>query len=493
METTLDNQNKLLKQEGRWFILYFSLFMLVFGYTIFRLGLDTDDIHDFNGQEGGLYIAAGRWSVVMWRFIFGDGACLWAAGVTAGLIISALIIFQCHLLKFTGSIQRLIYGGFYISCCQFNHMLQFSFLCDVMAASFLAVTGAVWLMQQEGRKAKLLSILLLTLALGTYQANCFYFSTLFLAVELRKIQLNGTLDGFKQRFIKMLSIGFCATAAWFVIYKLAVHLPFITEEQISFATGYQSSINYWGSFIYGSFQDKFDILWNTFSLSFFIKWSCWASLIAVIALGKDFAKQLGKQKAKLAIILLVLLCLSPYGLNFALLRQHEEWSTIAEPVMLAAVWAMFAAESRNISPTIQRYLLLFLAFSLFKGMYSNAAWARDERHDHEILIAEIQEMRSAANAASIQAGQQHSHVVLLGNPWFRQDVDYNAADSTLPWAYVMKYYLRYLKLTNMHIGTPEDHDKHMRLFNAMPTWPAPGSVQAVGNEVIIKIGPITQD
>lgn len=218
-----------------------------------------------------------------------------------------------------------------------------------------------------------------------------------------------------------------------------------------------------------------------------------ASLIAVIALGKDFAKQLGKQKAKLAIILLVLLCLSPYGLNFALLRQHEEWSTIAEPVMLAAVWAMFAAESRNISPTIQRYLLLFLAFSLFKGMYSNAAWARDERHDHEILIAEIQEMRSAANAASIQAGQQHSHVVLLGNPWFRQDVDYNAADSTLPWAYVMKYYLRYLKLTNMHIGTPEDHDKHMRLFNAMPTWPAPGSVQAVGNEVIIKIGPITQD
>lgn len=489
METHTLNQNKLLKEEGRWFVLYFCVFLLVYGYTILRLGLDTDDIHDFFGQEGGLYTAAGRWCVTLWRFIFGEGACLWAASITAGLLISGVIILQCHLLKLTGNLQRLLYGGFYLSCCQFNNMLQFSFLCDTMAASFLAVTGAVWMLQKDDTKATVLSIILLTFALGAYQANCFYFSTLFLAVELRTIQLGDGAEGFKKRFKKLIAIGLIATAIWYVIFKITIHMPFVTEEQINFASGYQSSINYWNRFFEANLPEKWYLIMGACSLSLFIKWSGIASLVAVVLLGRNYIKQLGIKNAKLPIALLILLCLSPYGLNFALLRPHEEWSLIAEPIMIASVWALLTTTQHKLSPRMLRCLLIFLAFSLVKGMYANAAWAKNERHEHEMLIAEIHELRSASNAAAIHAGLEKANVVLLGDPWLRENIDQQASDCALTWANVMRYYLRYLKLKNIHVGTKAEHEKHNAIFETMPTWPATGSVLVVGDEVLIRIGP----
>lgn len=493
MEILTANNNKLLKQEGRWFILYFCVFLLVYGYTILRLGLDTDDIHDFFGEEGGLYTAAGRWCVVLWRLVFGQGACTWAAGITAGLLISGVIIFQCHLLKLTGNLQRLVYGGFYLSCTQFNHMLQFSFLCDTMAASFLAVTGSVWLLQKDDTKATVLSIVLLTFALGTYQANCFYFTTLFLAVELRKIQLGEAPAAFKKRFKKLIGIGLIASVAWFIIFKITVQLPYVSEEQYLFATSYQSDINHWNRFFAVGFQEKFNIVMGAIMLDFFFNWASLASLIAVFLLGRSYIQQLGRKNAKLPIFLLVLLCLSPYGLNFALLRQHEEWSLIGEPIMIAGVWAMVTTAQQKLAPRMLRYLLIFLAFSLIKGMYSNAAWARDERLWHETLIAEVQEMRSIANTAALHAGLEKANVVLMGDPWKRDDIDDQSSDSTLPWARVLKYYLRYLKIQNIRISTPEDEAKHRLLFESMPTWPAVGSVVVAGDEIIIKLGPIKKD
>ena len=71
----------------------------------------------------------------------------------------------------------------------------------------------------------------------------------------------------------------------------------------------------------------------------------------------------------------------------------------------------------------------------------------------------------------------------------RQNVPDSAAESTLTWANMLFYYLRYLKLNRMHIGSPSDHQRFAAPLSTMPTWPASGSVQAIGNEVIIKIGP----
>lgn len=481
-------QRKLLQEEGPWFTLYFCIFVLVYGYSVLRLGMYGDDLYDFNGEETGLYAAAGRWGIILWRGIFGLGANLWAAGIASGLLLSAVIICQTHLLKLTGNLQRLIYGGFYLGCIQFNHMLQFSFLCDVVAASFLAVTGAVWLVQKQGSKERLLGILLMTFAFGTYQATCFYFGALFLVMELRRGQL-GESAGLWQRCGRFIITGFVAALAWFLIKSLTIHLPFVTQEQLSYATGYQSSLTCWPQFFAGTASERWDILLNVFMIGYWGQWVSLTALVALVALAKDFRHTLGKRKAVLPISMMLLLCITPYALGLVLLRQQTPWTFIAEPVMLAGFWGLFVSKTHSLSPRVQQFLLLFLGFILIKGMYTNANWAKNERHYFDISMAEMREMRSTANAAALDAGLQEAKVVLLGEPMRRENVSEAASDHTLVWAYFLKYYLRYLKLAHMRIGTPQEHEQHAELFNTMPTWPAPGSVRATGNEVIIKIGP----
>ncbi len=479
---------KLLKQEGAWFALYFCLFLLVYGYSVLRLGMYGDDLYDFNGEETGLYIAAGRWGIALWRGIFGLGACLWAAGIASGLLISAVIICQCRLLQLNSTLQRMVYGGFYLGCIQFNHMLQFSFLCDVVAASFLAVTAVVYLLQQRGLRPRLLGIALLTLSFGTYQATCFYFGALFLVMELRHLQL-GTSAGICTRIGRFVITGLGAAVAWWLIKTVAVHLPFVTQEQIIYASGYQSSLTCWPQFFSGTADEKLSLLLNVFMIGYWGQWVSLSALIALVVLAKDFRARLGKHRALLPIGLMLLLCITPYALGLVLLRQQTPWTFVAEPVMLAGFWGLFVASPRNLSPRIQQSLCIFLAFVLIKGMYTNAEWAKNERRYFDISMAEMREMRSAANAAAIHAGLQQADVLLLGEPMRRENVSATASDHTLVWAYFLQYYLRYLKLTHMRIATPQELEQHAALFNTMPTWPAPGSIRPAGNTILIKIGP----
>lgn len=479
---------KLIKEEGAWFSLYFCLFLLMYGYSVLRLGMYGDDLYDFNGEETGLYIAAGRWGIALWRGIFGLGACLWAAGIVSGLLLSAVIICQCRLLQLSGTLQRLVYGGFYLGCIQFNHMLQFSFLCDVVAASFLAVTGVVYLLQRQGLKPRLIGIALLAFAFGTYQATCFYFGALFLVMELRHLQL-GTGNGIGTRIGRFLITGIAAAAAWLLIKNAAIHLPFVTQEQLAYASGYQSSLTCWPQFFCGTADEKLDIILHVFMIGYWGQWVSLSALIALVALAKDFRTRLGKRRAILPIGMMLLLCITPYALGFVLLRQQTPWTFIAEPVMLAGFWGLFVAAPRKLSPTIQQSLCIFLGFVLIKGMYTNAEWAKNERRYFDISMAEMRELRSAANAAAIHAGLQEANVLLLGEPMRREHVSESSSDHTLVWAYFLQYYLRYLKLTHMRIATPQELEQHAELFDTMPTWPAPGSVRPVGNTILIKIGP----
>ena len=481
-------QTPQLKEEGKWFILYFCIFLLVYGYSVLRLGMYGDDLYDFNGEETGLYAAAGRWGVIVWRGIFGLGACQWAAGIVSGLLISAVIICQCHLLKLTGTLQRVVYGGFYLGCIQFNHMLQFSFLCDAVAASFLCVTGAVWMLQKGGAKQLFIGLALLTYAFGTYQATCFYYGALFLVMELRRQQTEEAA-GMGKRILRFLSLGMGAALAWYIIKSVAVLLPFVTQEQITYATGYQSSLTCWPQFINGTANERWQILQQVFMIGYWGQWVSLTALIALVALAKDYRNRLGKRRALLPIFMMMLLCITPYALGLVLLRQQTPWTFIAEPVMLAGVWGLFVAEPRKLSPRLQHVLLLLMGFILIKGLYTNAEWARNERHYYDISMAEMREMRSAANAAAINAGLQNAEVILLGEPMRREGVSETASDHTLVWAYFLQYYLRYLKLEHMHIATPQELEAHAAQFDTMPTWPAPGSVRPAGNSILIKIGP----
>lgn len=447
-----------------------------------------DDLYDFNGEETGLYAAAGRWGIVLWRGIFGLGACLWAAGIVSGLLLSVVILLQCHMLKLTGGLQRLIYGGFYLGCIQFNHMLQFSFLCDALAAAFIAVTATVWLLQKEGMKARIGGIALLALAFGTYQATCFYMAALYIVLELRLLQL-GNSAGIMRRMGRFVMTGLCAAVAWYLIKMGTVHLPFVTPEQLTYAAGYQSSLSCWPEFIQGNADERLQLIQNVFMIGYWGQWVCLSAIVALVLLARSFKQQYGGRTCAIATLAMMALCVVPYALGFVLLRQQTPWTFIAEPVMLAGFWGLFIAIPQGVSVKLQKVLLLFLGFVLIKGLYTNAEWAKNERRYFDISMAEMRELRSTANAAALQAGISAPRIVLLGEPMRREHVSDKSSDHTLVWAYFLQFYARYLKIHNMHIGADTDYAKLADDFDTLPTWPATGSIRCIGSDVLIKIGP----
>lgn len=476
------------KREGLWFLLFFVLYLLIYGYSALRLGMHVDDLYDFGGEETGLYAANGRWGIMLWRSVFGPGACIWAAGVMSGLLLSTLICLQTHLLSFTTAFSKLVYGCFYLGCIQFSHMLQFSFQCDALAAGYLAVTGAIWCLKKGGASYLCPGILLLAFAFGTYQANCFYFGALFLLTELRARQSN-TERKFRKHGARFILMGLVAALIWWCGLHIALRLPIVTEEQIRYVADYQSSLSDWTHFFDSPPAEKAATIYTILTAGYAGQWVSYTVCIPLVWLSIQFYRTQSRAKATGSIWLMVLLYFTPYLLGLVMMRQQTPWTYIAEPLMVAGFWGLLAAEKNRLSPIFCNALVIFLPFMLLKGMYQTCANARQEARDFNICLAEIRELRSAANAAAIHAGTNVQRIILLGEPMKREDAPDSAAESTLTWANMLFYYLRYLKLNRLHVGSPEDYARFSAPFSAMPTWPASGSVRAIGNEVIIKIGP----
>ena len=476
------------KKEGLWLLLFFALYLLIYGYSALRLGMHVDDLYDFGGEETGLYAANGRWGIALWRSVFGLGAGIWAAGVMSGLLLSVLICLQTHLFGFTGTFNKLVYGCFYLGCIQFSHMLQFSFQCDALVAGYLAATGAVWCLKKGGLKWLCLGIIMLAFAFGTYQANCFYFGVLFLLTELRARQ-TGTDTNLREAIVPFILMGLGAALLWWGIKQAALLLPIVTQEQILYVADYQSGLSDWPQFFAAGAADKAATIYNILTAGYAGQWVSYTVCIPFIYLCIRFYRTQSRAKATGSMFLLILLYFTPYMLGLVLMRQQTPWTYISEPLMVAGFWGLLAAEHKRLAPLCCNILIAFLPFMLLKGMYQVCANARQEARDFNICLAEIRELRSSANAAAIHAGAVTQRIILLGEPMKRENVPDSAAESTLTWANMLFYYLRYLKLNRMHIGSPADHQRFAAPLSTMPTWPASGSVQAIGNEVIIKIGP----
>ncbi len=477
------------KKEGLWFLLFFSLYLLIYGYSALRLGMHVDDLYDFGGEETGLYAANGRWGIALWRSVFGLGAGIWAAGVMSGILLSALICLQTHLFGFTSAFCKLVYGCFYLGCIQFSHMLPFSFQCDALVAGYLAATGAICYLKKGGAGSLCLGTLLLAFSFGTYQANCFYFGALFLLTELRTRQ-SSAKGNFCKACTGFILMGLAAALIWWCGHQIALRLPIVTEEQIRYVADYQSSLSDWPRFLDSPPAEKAATIYTILTAGYAGQWVSYTVCIPLVWLSINFYRRQSRAKATGNVLLMVLLYFTPYLLGLVMMRQQTPWTYIAEPLMVAGLWGLLAEEKSNLPPIFCKALIVFLPFMLLKGMYQTCANARQEARDFNICLAEIRELRSAANAAAIHAGTDAQRIILLGEPMKRESVPDSAAESTLTWSNMLFYYLRYLKLNRLQIGTSADYARFSTPFSAMPTWPATGSVRTIGNEVIIKIGPL---
>lgn len=476
-----------LKRELLWVAAIAGIYMLIHGYLMLRLGLHQDEVYDFCGEEAGLYAAAGRWGVLLWRYVFGEGASLYAAGITAGIATAITVVWQTKILKLDDVYAKLLYCAFYVGCTQYAHMIRYAFLSDVIAVAMLAVTAGIYYLSKPGKVNSLYSILLLAFALGTYQATCFYIAVLWFAYQLRMQQV-GTGVNTWQELKKLCVVGGIALVLWWALKQATTRLPLVTEEHLSYAQSYQKSLTNWAAFTQGSWGDKLALLehafrylfWSQLGRTYTGQWVYATALIPVALLAWHTWKQKGWATKLLQYGMLAMVWVLPHCLIFMLLKQQPPHTLLAEPLAVATLWGMSAA---YLPQVLKKGMLVLIPFMLLKAGYRSADMAKTEAHEHELCIAELREIRSRgmATAAENQLPQKYK-ILIFGEPE-------NAKVSVqLPCLYLMKFYLRTYKLNPMHIGSSQDTADNHAMLEQMPAWPVPGSVQHNGQDVIIKLG-----
>lgn len=479
-----------IKKTAPWVVLVLLVYLLINGYMILRLGLHQDEVYDFRGEETGLYAAAGRWGIVLWRYMFGEGACLYAAGITAGICTAVTVVWQTELLRLQDTFSKLIYCAFYLGCTQYAYMHQYAFLSDACAASLLVVTAAIWLLTQQGKAAIIGSILCTAFALGTYQATCFYFGALWLAVELQmQLQAQGH-KGLLRRFGKLAVVSLSAIVLWWGIKQLTMQLPIVTDEHIRYATGYQQKLTGWSAFLQGDFADKLStvahifryIFWSQLGRIYTGQWVYATAIIPLVLISVHIWKSKTGTSVILRYVLLLALWVLPHCLIIILLQQQPPHTLLAEPIAVATLWALSAPLFPDFA---KKVFFLFAPFMLMKAAYITSDKAKIEALEHDICVAELRMIRTQATALSTQAGlPPDSTIILCGEP------DFPSKDNApqLRSLYLLKYYLKTYKLSRMRIATPTELSENADILRQMPAWPATGSVQHNQRDVIIKLG-----
>ena len=158
------------------------------GYAFSNKLLHHDEIESLFGK--GATVTSGRWGLELVKILFPDWSMPWIYGLLSLVLIGAAACLMLKTLGIRSTALRILLPGLIVSFPSLTGNFCFMFTSAAYAWSFFLAVLAVWLFCTGSRRHVVLSILLLVLALGIYQAYISVAATLFLVLMIRD-----TLDG----------------------------------------------------------------------------------------------------------------------------------------------------------------------------------------------------------------------------------------------------------------------------------------------------------
>ena len=225
---------------------YFILYILVYLPVCVRQGLHWDEVFDVAGAANGTYVAAGRWGLALYRYLFGLGYMPWVSGVVAGLYIAAALVLQTRLFSIKTGFGLFMYGSMYIGCVQWVNQLQYSHQSDAVALSLLCATVAMCLFRAHRIKRSCLAVILLVYACAVYQTAMLYFLVLLFTLVLSEKNDGKMLF---QRVCRMMLWVFLSGCVYLFSRKVVVMLPVLTAGDLNYMLGVQYGMSKWPEII----------------------------------------------------------------------------------------------------------------------------------------------------------------------------------------------------------------------------------------------------
>lgn len=502
------------KRNWKWAVLFFFIYIAVYGLAIFRFGKSVEDCAHLlvpGSEMVWSYFAATRWTLAIWRWIFGGGIPF-ASGLVAGMILSVCLLLQTYLFKLKGKLAIILYALFYFCCMQWIFILRYAMLSDVMAFGFLCATLSVIFLQGPAPRYKTACILL-AVSLGTYQTCVFYFVALWLAAELSNADTNQR-DEYLKRLFAGVSVCVGGAVVWFVLNKFFVTASGCPQRWLDAAATYNANQTGWP----GLLECDLAILPRAvahhilnegilFPISCLVgekhigQWIYGTALIPMLILAVDYWRRFPRKKALFLSFYAACLIYVPISAAMLLLWS---WAPprimVAEPLALASLWGIMLSCKRH--PYVEFACACLAGFVALKGIYYGACHAHDEAYYWNSAMQELRDMEERGRQLAIANNMEDRPVVILGTApetvssggvLFSMKENGYLLNSSNPVALnlgpeVFGGYARYMRLTRVKMGTPDDLEKHRKAYEEMPSWPKDGSVRIDQGEIIVKAG-----
>lgn len=477
---------------------YFALYILVYVPVCMRQGLHWDEVFDVAGAANGTYVAAGRWGLALYRYLFGMGYIPWASGVVAGLYIAAALVLQTRLFSIRTGFGLFLYGALYIGCVQWVNQLQYSHQSDAVALSLLCATVAAYLFNERPVRSRFFAAVLLIYACSVYQTSMLY---LLVILFVKMLVDDEKISFFERNFCSKLIWIFFAGCAYLVSREISLMLPVLTTADLNYTLHVQRSMSKWSEIAAASsLAEMFSllalytecylkvILKNALGLTYEGQWVYATSIIPLCGL----LWHLGRHERNwMKVILLLCIWLMPFAMVLVVMTDQGPRVSLAEPLSCASMWMLWIKQG-FFSERMKPVLLIFALLVVLKGGYRVAVIAEDEKNLYASRMQNVSQLNARLLAAADARGGRLSKFIYFGE-----------VPNTAPDVYRQRLSHRYdasILLLLPDGRFPGEMTVPLRkancvetrefepLVESMPHWPAPGCVVASGDTVLVKFG-----
>lgn len=193
------------------------------GYAFGNKLLNHDEIESLFGK--GATVTSGRWGLELVKVLFPDWSMPWIYGLISLTLIALAACLMLKILDIRTPAMRILLPALVVSFPSLTGNFCFMFTSSAYAWSFFLAVLAVYLFRDGEIKRGLISVPLLMLALGIYQAYISVAACMFLLLMLRD-----ALDGEKSaaeiiRFgVKALAMMLLAVAIYYGVTQLVFRI-----------------------------------------------------------------------------------------------------------------------------------------------------------------------------------------------------------------------------------------------------------------------------
>lgn len=506
-----------IRQYIKWFLIYFSLFLLCYGLLIFRFGRGVEEVSYLPCTDTYyVFYACGRWVYGLYRLFFGFGsASPFAAGIVTGIYVSVTLILQTKMLNIERPSLKLLFGVISICCMWWTSHLVYSVQSDATALIILLSTIAAKL-AFEGKRKPWWTLMLLYLSICGFQTAFIYFWAMYILLYLSKRDRKFTKAEVKRASIALL-MTFLAIILYFITRVLIVKSGLIPQAVTDYCTQYNEQQTQWPNIfriLSGDMTDANVTLQrvvsavlvtparNILGCAHWGQWVYTTALIPAVCLTAAWWKKAKSIGDKCTALLPLALIYFPYTASVVLMEPSMSRLFLPEPLVAAGLWCLFL---RQVHLNLKGKYTLFVLMALItlKGIYYGALYASDEKYYFDSKVRELTLMYIRGQQETIRHGADDCPILLCGSP-DRGLSSRSLAKFFAPQHVSMKHqglyqktaipgfstlkYASYTRLPNLRDALPEEELQYGDKLRDMPVWPQIGSVAYEHGVVLIKLG-----